>query len=133
MMAERVPVTLSRIARKNLRKRNAIARDAMAYIQRNYRVLAQCARNHGYALAVHGSLLRDVDLIAAPWIPQAKAPSTLAKAILGIVKALSGRDQVYVRMNEKPTAKPHGRVAWGIFFSANVYLDLSVMPREKRK
>jgi len=31
-------------------------------------------------------------------------------------------------MNKKPTQKPHGRLAWSIFFSRDGYLDLSVMP-----
>lgn len=37
------------------------------------------AREHGYAVAVHGSLRRerDIDLLAAPWVKNAHAPRTL--------------------------------------------------------
>ena len=100
------------------------------YLERNYRLLAQCARNHGYALTVRGSVLRDVDLVAVPWVRKCKAPSTLAKAIKGIVEATAGRNKVYVRMNRIPQKKPHGRLAWSIFFSPHGYLDLSVVSAE---
>jgi len=34
-----------------------------------YPELAELCRDCGYALAVHGSLARDFDLIAIPWVP----------------------------------------------------------------
>lgn len=122
--------SMARLARRELSKRVLLGSETIRYLERNYRILAQCARRHGYALAVHGSLLRDVDLVAIPWVPRCKAPSTLVKAIHGIVRAMAGRDQIYVRMNKAPESKPHGRLAWFIYFSAKAYLDLSVTPRK---
>lgn len=39
------------------------------------------ARSLGYALAVHGSLKRDFDIIAVPWIPDPADRDVLAKAV----------------------------------------------------
>ena len=43
------------------------ANRAAVYAAALYPDLAEIAREHGYALAVHGSLARDFDLIAVPW------------------------------------------------------------------
>lgn len=54
--------------------------------------LVQVAREHGYALAVHGSLARDLDLIACPWTDDA-APAeylveTLREKVGGCLQSL---------------------------------------------
>ena len=125
-----------RLARRELAKRVLLGGQTTRYLERNYSLLAKCARNHGYALAVHGSMLRDVDMIAVPWVRKCKAPSTLIKALFGIVKATSGSEKVYVRINKKPELKPHGRLGWSLFFSRDAYLDISVLgnpqPRSPR-
>ena len=83
------------------------------------------ARDHGYALAVHGSMLRDFDLIAVPWVGTAAAPEALAEALRdwlgGFFKPHDS--------NGSTTAKPHGRRCWSIHFGGGCYVDLSVMPR----
>jgi hypothetical protein len=117
------------LARRELAKRVLLGGETTRYLERKYAVLARCARNHGYALTIHGSMLRDIDLVAIPWVARCKAPCTLAKAILGIVIAMSGREKVFVHMNKKPEEKPHGRLAWSIHFSRSAYLDLSIIRR----
>lgn len=86
-------------------------------------------RDHGYAIAVHGSLRRerDIDLIAAPWVKDAHAPRTLMHAInrLPYLSRVKGHD------NDPP--KPHGRLGyiWIIEYRAAGcprFVDLSVMP-----
>lgn len=94
----------------------------------------RCAQNvakgYGYAIAVHGSLIRDVDLLAVPWIENtAITPSMLAE---GIAAALPG---VVKGPWEK---KPHGRVAVVIYPKIRYgfdtwYIDLSVMPRRRKR
>jgi len=84
------------------------------------------AHKCGYAIAVHGSLLRDIDLLAAPWTKEAQAPTTLLKAILEGVKLF---DVGYLQA-KKPTKKPHGRLAW-VIHVGGTYIDLSVMPRRR--
>lgn len=87
------------------------------------------AREHGYAIAVHGSLRaeRDIDLLAAPWAKDAHAFSTL-------VRAISTLPYLHRPKSERPTPKPHGRLAtvWIVKHRARgcpAYIDLSVMPR----
>jgi hypothetical protein len=88
------------------------------------------AQEHGYAIAVHGSLRRerDIDLIAAPWVKDAHAPRTLMRAI----NKLPYLSRVVAHDRDRP--KPHGRFGfvWIITHRAAdcpSYVDLSVMPR----
>lgn len=92
-------------------------------------------RKHGYAIGVHGSLLRDIDLIAAPWTDEASDAETLVKAIA--LELNGGREKQasskYCLAGDG-TSKPHGRMAWIIHFWPGdafgpTYIDLSVMAR----
>lgn len=87
----------------------------------------------GYALAVHGSEMRDLDLIAVPWTDEA----TDAEALIEKIVALTGG-----RIGDRPDEqRPHGRRAWSIhlnnehtlgnFKPVLPYLDISVMPRHE--
>jgi hypothetical protein len=87
------------------------------------------AREHGYALGVHGSLRaeRDIDLIAVPWTKDAHAASTLRRAVAALP---------YLHFNPRQGdgGKPHGRKAWAFVITHRArgcpaYVDLSVMPR----
>lgn len=78
------------------------------------------ARGHGYAIGVHGSLVRDVDLIAAPWIERASAPDELATAI---ADELGGAVRARAR-------RAHGRIGYVVLIPGGKhpnYIDLSVM------
>jgi hypothetical protein len=99
--------------------------------------LQEIAREHGYALTVHGSMATDMDLVAAPWVEDASDPEVLVRAIATVV----GCD-----MNQpglpNPGKKPHGRLVWTLLFDvleyggfglSGPYIDLSVMPRKKAR
>ncbi len=87
-----------------------------------YPTLRQVAREYGYALALHGSLVKDLDVLAVPWTKDACDAETLAEAL----RACSGGFFV----GGDATAMPHGRLAWTIHLGApGGYIDLSVMPR----
>lgn len=43
--------------------------------------MKEAARTHGFALAVHGSLRRDLDVIAVPWVEGHGTMDDLARAI----------------------------------------------------
>lgn len=75
----------------------------------------------GYAVAVHGSMERDLDLVAIPWTVEACDTETLVKAI---IQAVDG----YIKP-EIQAKKPHGRTAYVVFLLTGSYIDLSVMPR----
>lgn len=89
--------------------------------------IRRIARDHGYAIAVHGSLRerRDIDLIAAPWTKNAHAKSTLIRALSKLP---------YLKWNRDWVGKPHGRRGSTFFVlhrakGCPAYVDLSVMPR----
>lgn len=90
--------------------------------------LREVARRHGYALAVHGSLSYDIDLIACPWRDLAVDPETLAKAIQTAVHAIAGHTDEHD--SKQPKQKPYGRLAWVFYVGGGPYVDLSVMPLE---
>jgi len=88
--------------------------------------LRHVSYRHGYALAVHGSLAYDIDLIACPWREGCTDATVLSQALTDTVASILGDLQVELT---GPAEKPHHRVAYSIHMAGGVYLDLSVMPR----
>ncbi len=96
------------------------------------------ARRLGYALAVHGSMNRDLDVVAIPWTEEAVSADELAETLRvefgGHTRLLMGQE-----IDRNPTPKAHGRRCYSYYFdtfeeegkqtSWGPYLDLSVMPR----
>ena len=88
-----------------------------------YPDLAEMARKHGYALAVHGSLRRDFDLIAIPWVEIPSEPQVLVDDIC---------KHFDVHVVDSLGEKLHGRRAWTISVGfGHCALDLSFMPTVK--
>lgn len=88
-----------------------------------YPMLTDVANGLGYALAINGSLTHDMDLIAVPWINEARPQRELVDAFL------SNLEGSFVHEVGKVGDKPHGRKAYTIFLDDHAYIDLSVMPR----
>lgn len=92
--------------------------------------IREAAQLHGYAIGVHGSLRRDMDLIAAPWREGASDKDVLAHAIANAACGIT-RDGPY-----QWEAKPAGRVAtsipccWPTWHgeAGAGHIDLSVTP-----
>ena len=110
---------------------------AAAYVAL-YPMLLQIAKDHGYALAVHGSLHRDFDLIAVPWIESASDALTLIRAMrrkTRMVTQHEGSDRKWAK-DCSPTEKPHGRKSYSLHVTNQGmyggYLDISVMPRKRK-
>lgn len=87
------------------------------------------AREYGYTLAVHGSLARDIDLVAVPWTEQAGDAEILLGDLKGAAVGVFGR----ARLDPKDewNEKPHGRRARSIHIFCEghfFYFDISVMP-----
>lgn len=94
---------------------------APVYAAALYPQLAEIARNHGYALAVHGSLRRDFDLIAVPWVPNPSHPRDVIEAFVSqfAIREIGG----------EPTTKEHGRIAYTLAVGfGECAIDLSFMP-----
>ncbi|WP_236225743.1 hypothetical protein [Pseudomonas pseudonitroreducens] len=88
-----------------------------------YPQLAELTRQHGYALAIHGSLGRDFDLICIPWIDNPESPEFVVKQIT---------ESFAIQQVGEPEAKKHGRIAYTISLSfGECALDLSFMPKLK--
>lgn len=85
-----------------------------------YADIAEVFRNHGYALAIHGSLARDFDLVAIPWTEQPFAPDVVVSVL----------EQTFaMRRVGEPARKLHGRLVYSVVFSfGDAFLDLSFMP-----
>jgi hypothetical protein len=84
----------------------------------------QCiARAHGYAIAIHGSMQRDLDVVAFPWTKKAVQPKTLVKRLC------DGLDLMFDH-SANPKEKAHGRLAWTLLMNGACWMDLSVMPRK---
>lgn len=89
-----------------------------------YPGLAEIARKHGYALAVHGSMARDFDLICVPWIDEPAEPTVVVDEI---------QNTFYTRaVGGPPSNREHGRVVYSLAIGfGECFLDLSFMPRIK--
>lgn len=86
-----------------------------------FRLFTEVANRHGYAIARHGTGVRDIDLLAAPWTDDAVSPTDL---VLKLKAALS------LTMGAYTYDKPHGRASFALWFPERPdhQIDLSVMP-----
>lgn len=85
-----------------------------------YKDFAEVFRSHGYALAIHGSLRADLDVVAIPWSEVVSEPCDVINhlCIEFAITNVSG-----------PEEKLHGRKAWTIAIGfGDCRLDLSFMP-----
>lgn len=118
-----------------------------------YHGLCGIARKHGYALAIHGTVTADLDLVAIPWTNEAVGPVELKDALMAHIGAcdyegITRRQlpdnpelvkQIVDGENARPgrephdsdgaCIKPHGRRAWNLYMDFGCKVDLSVMPR----
>lgn len=113
-----------------------------------YPGLCDVARKLGYALAIHGTVTSDLDLIACPWTEEAVSPEVLKDALMKHIAACGYDDLLrrdcphlteehiaqIVAVNDSGcvsggTKKPHGRLAWNLYLYAGSKVDLSIMPR----
>ena len=82
------------------------------------------AWQEGYALMMHGSFTRDLDLIAVPWTKTPCEPEHLINRIVGITDLKIQSDGAIV--------KHHGRKVWTLLFPGDAdprFVDFSILPR----
>lgn len=85
-----------------------------------YPQLSEIARKHGYAMAVHGSLARDFDLICIPWVESPSKPQAVVDEITSTFA---------IRQIGEPDTVFHGRQRWTISIGfGECALDLQFMP-----
>lgn len=86
-----------------------------------YPQLAEIARQHGYAMAVHGSMGRDFDVVCIPWIEEAGEPQAVVDAITKrfAIEQVHGWD-----------VREHGREVTTLSIGfGECFVDLSFMAR----
>ena len=90
---------------------------------RVYTIARKLAWEEGYAIGLHGSFTRDLDLIAVPWVDKPCEPEHLIRRIIDATGLKSQHDN--------PGKKPQGRLVWTLLFpgfSDPRFVDLSIMP-----
>lgn len=114
--------------------RAPIYRTKARFIER----IREVARECGYAIAVHGSEKRDLDLMALPWTAEAESAQALVATLCDRLGLRAREVNVYdrgpggARLEPTPEIKPWGRIAWsldGVPGRTWQYIDLSVGPR----
>jgi hypothetical protein len=93
--------------------------------------VTKIARDSGYAVGLHGSMTRDLDLIAIPWQRKHVLPITLARRIFAIAHPPRIERAHFKAILENVTRKPCGRLAFAIYIGFYAYIDLSVMAEQK--
>lgn len=92
--------------------------------------IREAAKALGYAIAIHGTMARDLDLLAVPWTDGAADPSRLVEAVREAVGGyVIGDVENRGVITDEPTRQPHGRLSWNICWGGRPFIDLSVMPR----
>jgi hypothetical protein len=91
---------------------------------RIYTMVRKLAWEEGYAIGLHGSFTRDLDMIAVPWAEHCTRKPE--KLIARIVQATG-----LLETQGSPGEKPHGRKVWTLRlpeFGDPRFIDLSIMP-----
>jgi len=94
---------------------------------RVYTIIRKLAWDEGYAVGLHGSFTRDLDLMAVPWTEHACEPQHLINRIVDATDLRS--------LSSNPGTKPHGRLAWTFVFKTFAdprFVDLSILPRQPK-
>jgi hypothetical protein len=104
--------------------------DMQQFYKSRLPAVREAAREHGYAIAVHGSERRDFDLIATPWREGASDANTLAHAVAMAACGITRQGDYQFEQ------KPLGRLAVSIPVCwtsrpdvvSDGHIDLSVVP-----
>lgn len=95
----------------------------MMYV--NYFGLIQkLANEHGYALCVHGSVVRDFDLVCVPFDEVVKPHEELIAAIRKAIGFGKSSDPIFDKIGHEP----HGRICYTVECGGSGYFDISFTP-----
>jgi hypothetical protein len=87
--------------------------------------LREASLNCGWALGLHGSLSSDMDIMAMPWVEDAKPVEEMIKALSSCFT-----DSPFAEHHIVPhTDKPNGRVVYTMTIWGDFYLDINVIQR----
>ena len=110
-----------------------------------YAQLDRVVQRFGWALTLHGSMMRDMDVVLIPWTDDAEHEDKVVDAIRLFVEGkyiVSKRKRNENKMKSlskdgmahfQITEKPHGRRAITLFIGvSSYYLDISIIPRAEQ-
>lgn len=90
----------------------------------------------GYAVTLHGSGIRDLDLVAIPWTDECRyTPREFMEHLIDslVMVGMNARSAHFTKEYEgeipENCKKPHGRLAFIIWIDHTYCVDLSIMPR----
>jgi hypothetical protein len=87
-----------------------------------YPELAEQARSAGWALAVHGTMGRDFDLVYVPWVRDPVSPKTVVQKACNFFA---------IEQFGEPVTTYHGRQIFTVNLRfGEAFLDMSFMPTE---
>lgn len=87
-------------------------------------IIEKLAKEHGYALCVHGSVVRDFDLIAVPFDVQVSPHHVLLAEIKKVIGLGESSDKVFDLVGHEP----HGRTCYTLESGGGGYFDISFTP-----
>ena len=84
----------------------------------------QSALDKGWALALHGSLANDMDIMAMPWVKDA---SPVLEMILALKKCFDKPSEIHISI----TDMPNNRKVYTISIWADFYLDINIIKTQE--
>lgn len=91
--------------------------------------IRECAMDNGWAVAIHGSLKSDMDIMAMPWVDEAVSFNELVKHIANLFNGNKSSEQFNISYGEKP----HNRIVATIPIWGEFYLDISTIEVKKKE
>ena len=88
--------------------------------------LLKAANDCGWALGLHGSLANDMDMMAMPWIEEAKPVEDLMQALSDCFTGNMWKDGHIV----PHTGKPNNRIVYTMSIWADLHLDINIISNE---
>ena len=88
-----------------------------------YGIMKQIAEEHGWALALHGSMTRDLDLVAIPWVEK---PKPILEVFWEFNRQIGFINEV--KPFDTTCEKPHGQRSYTLITGSGGYIDIRVMP-----
>lgn len=85
--------------------------------------IRKCSMDNGWAVALHGSLNSDMDIMAMPWVDNSVPFEELVKRI----SCLFSKNDITENYSITYDEKPHNRIVATIPIFADFYLDISTI------
>lgn len=100
-----------------------------------YERIKDIAKEHGYNLVLHGSMARDLDLIAIPWVDNPRPELELVHRIDDIINEVPRSSEHDYQFSILPGGRNNYVInicrggEWNKYQDANYYLDISFTPQ----